>query len=109
MLSHHKISEANGGVSPGRHFNKGLSIFRVDLILSDVFKAFQSKLPISGVDIYLGVDGSFCLACTNLLEGPVDAVLDGKVGIIPDDALVAAHGRIIFIDRRSNHSNKFEI
>ena len=71
--------------------HKRLGVFGVDIVLSDALEAVKVDGSFRDVEVEVGVDGSSLPYAAQFLEGSVDAVLDRKIGVVPDYPLVIAH------------------
>ena len=73
------------------HFNKRLGVFWVDIELGDVLKTIKGDGTLFDAELDIGVDNSFGGVSAKFLVGSVETVLEGEIGLIPDDSLLVAH------------------
>ena len=91
MFVHLNIVKACGGVRTGLHFDERLGVFWIDIELGYVFKTIEVDAALFDVELDIGVDDSFGGVGAKFLVGSVEAVLEGEIGLVPDDSLLVAH------------------
>ena len=91
LFVHLNIVKACGGVRTGLHFDERLGVFGIDIELGYVFKTIEVDAALFDVELNIGVDDSFAVVGAKFLVGSVEAVLEGEIGLIPDNSLLVAH------------------
>ena len=91
LFVHLNIVKTCRGVWTGLHFNERLGVFGIDFEFGDVLKAIKGDGALFDAELDIGVDDFFGGVGAKFLVGSVEAVLEGEIGLIPDNSLLVAH------------------
>jgi len=88
VLVHFQLGEAHARVPSGWHLDQSLGVAGTDIHLIHVLETLKVDHAGLNIEVDLWPNGGSPLAFLYFFEGTVDAVLEGEVGIVPDNSLV---------------------